>query len=81
MGVTVRVGCGLKVHRIKGHEYVYFWHSEQQGEGRKQVQDYIGPAREPATRTEAARRMMEYYDRLLDEIQRRRDLLAKAMCG
>ena len=75
----MRIGCGLKVNRIKGHEYVYFWHYESEDGARKQVQDYVGPARDPASRSEAARRMAAYYDRCIAEIQRRRTLLVRAM--
>ena len=75
----MQVGCGFKVHRINGHEYVYFWHYEPDGGRRKQVQEYVGPARSPTSRVEAVRRMSAYYDRCLAEVQRRRSLLGKAM--
>ena len=77
--VTMQVGCGLKVHRINGHEYVYFWHYEPNGGRRKQVQEYVGPARDPASRVEAVRRMSAYYDWCLVEVQRRRSLLTRTM--
>ncbi len=71
----------MKVHRIKGRDYVYFWHYENDGRGRTQVQEYVGPARDGASRSEAVRRMALYYDRCLGELQRRRTLLARAMRG
>ncbi len=46
---------------------------------RKQVQDYLVPARDPASRGGAARWMAAYYDSCLSEIQRRRALLERAM--
>src|SRR5437867_3926818 len=27
----MRVGCGLRVHRIDGNGYLYFWHYEREG--------------------------------------------------
>jgi len=75
----MQIGCGLKVHRINGHEYLYFWHYEPDGGRRKQMQEYVGPARDPASRTEAVHRMAVYYDRCLAEFQRRRTLLSRAV--
>ncbi len=75
----MQVGCGFKVHRINGHDYVYFWHYEPNGGRRKQVQEYVGPARNPASRVESVRRMSAYYDRCFAEFQRRRTLLARSM--
>ena len=74
----MRIGCGFKLHHIKGHDYVYFWHYENDGRGRKQIQEYVGPARDESARGEAMRRMGAYYDRCLAEIQRRRSLLSRA---
>jgi len=75
--VSMQVGCGFKVHHINGHDYLYFWHYEPNGGRRKQVQEYVGPARDPESRSQAIRRMGAYYDRCLAEVQRRRSLLSR----
>ena len=77
----MRIGCGTKVHRIRGRDYLYFWHYEPKDGERRQVLEYVGPARDAATRAEAVRRMAAYYDRAVAETERRKLLLRKTMAG
>src|SRR3989475_11102931 len=46
----MRIGCGLRVHRIDGNEYLYFWHYERENGRSRRREDYVGPARDPASR-------------------------------
>jgi len=46
----MRIGCGLRVHRIDGNEYLYFWPYEREGGRSRRREDYVGPARDPASR-------------------------------
>src|SRR5207247_2137898 len=39
----MRVGCGLRVRRIDGNEYLYFWHYEREGGRSERREDYVGP--------------------------------------
>src|SRR2546427_7006775 len=49
-GRFMRIGCGLRVHRIDGNEYLYFWHYEREVGRSRRREDYVGPARDPASR-------------------------------
>src|SRR2546422_5008044 len=49
-GSSMRIGCGLRVHRIDGNEYLYFWHYERENGRSRCREDYVGPARDPASR-------------------------------
>jgi len=40
----MRIGCGLRVHRIDGNEYLYFWPYEREGGRSRRREDYVGPA-------------------------------------
>ena len=64
----MRVGYGLRVHRIDGNDYLYFWHYEREGGRSRRREDYIGPAREPASRREAARKQLAYYRRIQTDV-------------
>src|SRR5205823_14137088 len=59
----MRVGCGLRVRRIDGNEYLYFWHYERE-EGRSaRREDYVGPARDAGSRRDASRKLLAYHRR------------------
>src|SRR3989442_15906978 len=60
----MRVGCGLRVRRIDGNEYLYFWHYEREGGRSERREDYVGPAREAKSRQEAARKLLVYHRRV-----------------
>src|SRR3989442_15921627 len=60
----MRIGCGLRVHRIDGNEYLYFWHYEREGGRSRRREDYVGPARDPASRQDGGRKLLAYYRRI-----------------
>src|SRR5437867_11632727 len=64
----MRVGCGLRVRRIDGNEYLYFWHYEREAGRSERREDYVGPARGPKSRQEAARKLLAYHRRLPQEL-------------
>src|SRR5256712_12321959 len=51
----MRIGCGLRVHRIDGNEYLYFWHYERENGRSRRREDYVGPARDPGSRQNGGR--------------------------
>ncbi len=66
----MQIGCGFRIKAVKGRDYVYFWHYENQAGRSRQVYAYIGPRRSPATagRLEAA--LDSYYAAKGDELRR-----------
>ncbi len=60
----MHIGCGLRVHRIDGNEYLYFWHYEREGGRSRRREDYIGPARDAASRQQGGKRLLTYYRRI-----------------
>ena len=62
-------GCGLKVRRIKGRWYVYVWHYD--GEGRRKVEAYAGPAGVSRTNERAVRSLFEHESRARAALDRR----------
>src|SRR5207245_2779213 len=46
-GSSMRIGCGLRVHRIDGNEYLYFWHYERENGRSRRRGDYLYPGHEP----------------------------------
>jgi hypothetical protein len=60
----MHIGCGLRVHRIDGNEYLYFWHYEREGGRSRRREDYIGPARDPVSRQQGGKRLLTYYRRI-----------------
>src|SRR6266566_2035667 len=66
----MRVGCGLRVRRIDGNEYLYFWHYEREGGRTERREDYVGPAREAKSRQEAARKLLAFHRRGRQDVAR-----------
>ena len=64
----MRVGCGLRVRRIDGNEYLYFWHYEREGGRSERREDYVGPVREAKSRQEAARRLLAFHRRVQQDL-------------
>jgi len=62
------LGCGYCEKTIHGRAYLYFWHYESRGGRREQVEEYVGPARNPRTRQEVARRVTAYAERAQAEL-------------
>ena len=63
-------GCGYCEKTIHGRPYLYFWHYESRGGRREQVEEYVGPARNPRARQEVARRVAAYAERAQAELDR-----------
>src|SRR2546422_10348329 len=68
----MRVGCGLRVRRIDGNEYLYFWHYEREGGRSERREDYEGPAREAKSRQEATRKLLAFHRRGQEKLGGRR---------
>jgi len=60
----MQVGCGVYELEIRRHRYLYFWHYEMKGGGRRQVKDYVGSAGSPESAAKAARLCEAYYARV-----------------
>src|SRR3989442_15881834 len=67
----MRIGCGLRVHRIDGNEYLYFWHYEREGGRSRRREDYVGPARDPTSRQNGGRKLLAYYRRIQADVASR----------
>lgn len=68
----MQVGCGATTKEIRGHPYLYFWHYEDRDGRRVQAYRYLGPARSIAARQRLADAVGAYYDRVADDLRRRR---------
>lgn len=73
------VGCGYCEKRIPGRRYLYFWHYETRGRGREQVEEYLGPARDPRAREAAAQRTSEYVGKAQSEMARFQKTATRAL--
>src|SRR2546426_7673040 len=67
----MRIGCGLRVHRIDGNEYLYFWHYERENGRSRRREDYVGPAREPASRQNGGRKLLAHFRRVPTDVSSR----------
>jgi hypothetical protein len=64
------LGCGYCVKRVRGRPYLYFWHYEDRGGRRDQVEEYVGPAQDPRSRDAVARKVEAYAKRARSELVR-----------
>jgi hypothetical protein len=64
----MRIGCGLRVRRIDGNEYLYFWHYERVGGRSERREDYVGPARESKSKGDATRKLLAYHRRVHQDL-------------
>jgi hypothetical protein len=64
------IGCGYCVKTIRRGRYLYFWHYEDRAGRREQVEEYIGPSRDPRAREEVVRRVATYAERARSEMGR-----------
>src|SRR5439155_3051776 len=64
----MRVGCGLRVRRIYGNDYLYIWDYEREGGRSERREDYVGPVREAKSRQEAARKLLAFHRRVQQEL-------------
>ncbi|MGQ0798291.1 MAG: hypothetical protein ACT4OI_10595 [Methanobacteriota archaeon] len=78
-GVRMMVGCGYCEKTIRGRRYLYFWHYESRGGGRRQVEEYLGPARDPRAREAVAQRISEYVGRAQAEMAKFRETTAREL--
>lgn len=64
------LGCGYCVKTIRRRRYLYFWHYEDHGGRREQVEEYVGPATDSAARDRVARKVAAYAERARTEMGR-----------
>jgi hypothetical protein len=64
------LGCGYCVKRVRGRPYLYFWHYEDRGGRREQVEQYIGPYADPRAREIVVRRVVAYANRARTDMGR-----------
>lgn len=69
-GVAMMIGCGYCVKTIRKGRYLYFWHYEDRGGRRAQLEEYVGPANDPRARDAVARKVAAYADRARGELVR-----------
>jgi len=74
----MRVGCGLRVRRIDGNEYLYFWHYEREAGRSERHEDYVGPDRESKSKREATRKLLAYYRSVQQDLSSRIARLERA---
>ena len=67
----MRIGCGLRVRRIDGNEYLYFWHYERETGRSARREDYVGPARDAGSRRDAARKLLAYHRKVQADLTSR----------
>lgn len=67
---VVMISCGYCVKTIRRGRYLYFWHYEDRGGRREQIEEYVGPAADPRARELVARRVAAYADRARTEMNR-----------
>jgi hypothetical protein len=64
------IGCGYCEKTVRRGRYLYFWHYEDRGGHRKQVEEYVGPARDPKAREAVLRKVAAYIERARAEMDR-----------
>lgn len=75
------IGCGYCVKTIRKGRYLYFWHYEDRGGRREQVEEYVGPAKDARVREDVSRRVAAYADRARTEMGRFVQLTKAEMAG
>ncbi len=66
----MQIGCGFRIKAVKGRDYVYFWHYEDRGGRSRQVYEYMGPRRSPATPGRLDAALASYFAVKGDELRR-----------
>jgi len=64
------IGCGYCIKTVRRRRYLYFWHYENRGARREQVEEYVGPANNSQTRETVARKVAAYAERARVEMGR-----------
>src|SRR6266545_7931455 len=54
---SVMIGCGYCVKTVRKSRYLYFWHYEDRGGRREQIEEYVGPVNDAEAREQIARRV------------------------
>ena len=67
----MRIGCGLRVRRIDGNDYLYFWHYEREGGRSQRREEYVGPALEGTSKQVASQRLLAYHRRVFQDLAAR----------
>jgi len=73
------IGCGYCEKTVRRRRYLYFWHYEQRGGHRKQVEEYVGPASDPKAREDVTRKVAAYIGRAREEMDRFVELAHREM--
>ena len=81
MGNTVRIGCGVYKHDVRGRSYLYFWHYESRGGRRRQIKEYLGPAEDREVRSDAIRRVDGYFRKAAQELDHLRKKTLAGLAG
>ena len=66
----MQIGCGIQMKPRRERDYVYFWHYESRDGRRKEVYDYVGPARDPESARKAVQALEGYTRKAIDEARR-----------
>ena len=67
----MQIGCGYRVMQVRGRDYLYFWHYEPRDGRRRQVYDYVGPAKDGEARRKTVDLLDQYTRRAIEEARRR----------
>lgn len=59
----MQIGCGVTRKAKRGRSYLYFWHYEDRGGGRRQVFTYAGPVASSEARDRLIRMVDAYFAR------------------
>ena len=66
----MQIGCGFRIKKIKGRDYVYFWHYEDRDGRSRQVYQYMGPRRSSNTARRLEAALDSYFAGKGDELRR-----------
>ena len=64
------LGCGYCVKTVQHRRYLYFWHYENRGGRREQVEEYVGSANDWEARDRVSRKVAAYAERARIEMGR-----------
>lgn len=64
------IGCGYCIKTVRRRRYLYFWHYENRGGRREQIEEYVGPANAREARETVARKVAAYAEGATSEMGR-----------
>jgi hypothetical protein len=79
--MALMIGCGYCVKTIRERRYLYFWHYEDRGGRRRQVEEYVGASADPRAREKVVRLVAAYADRSRIEMGRFVQLTKRELVG